>query len=164
MIPHPPSPSPAPGPSPASEPFPMVRRRTPQMIGPGYRRRHRTARTAACDCRRQRKSPRLRTSVCRAYARDRTGIPSLESNISRFPVRFNAESRPKHRFFRRFRHFSGHVHICCTSFDADTRRTAPDNRCLPCQKQSCPACFMTSMPKGARSHENTRDGFEVHSG
>ena len=41
-------------------------------------------RTAACDCRRQRKPPRLRTVSCRAYARDRIGIPSLESNITHF--------------------------------------------------------------------------------
>ena len=73
-------------------------------------------RTAACDCRRQRKPPRLRTVSCRAYARDRIGIPSLESNISRFHVRFNAESRKKYPFFRRFRRFSRHVQICCTSF------------------------------------------------
>ena len=45
-------------------------------------RRGRLSCTAACDCRRRKKSPRLRTSVRHVYARSRTGILSPESNIS----------------------------------------------------------------------------------
>ena len=124
MIPHPPSPSPAPGPFPASKPFPMVRRRPPNRSpdADGGTGRHVQRHMTAAG----RGNPLVyELPYAVLMPGNRTGIPSLESNISRFHVRFNAKSRPEQRFSRRFRHFSRHVQVCCTSFDA------------PSQNQSC---------------------------